>query len=301
MSERDLLIGVITGDRTWDDIKVWYKSARATGFTGQITLLVYGPDERWDNNVWVEMIHKDNIASNDLNFEIKFIKPIAEVQTLSDFMTYRFKWIYEYLNTYRNHQNVCITDVNDVVFQGDWSKNIGWSKVCVGGENLKYADEPWSRQNMLTCYGVEQFANIRDEEILCAGVIVGQAKYVRALCYLTFAIAKLGKPSTNGGGPDQAAMNIILREANLGNLGEFIRNDLIVHLGTHSEAIKAGAGDVGLIGMDSSKFVYPEISIGALLDLTGEPRQAWEVPPVEIVHQYTRIPYLKEFFRNKYA
>lgn len=289
MSERDLLIGVVTYDRTWDDIKVWYKSARDSGYTGDITILIYGGENREQYAKHVD----------DLSFDLKFIPPDNEnIKTLSDFMTWRFKWIYDYLKSYSQYRYVCITDVNDVVFQDDWSVKCKFfdDGVIVGGENLKYADEPWSRHNMLTCFGSEEFADIRDEEIQCAGVIAGTALDVRGFCLCLWALAHTGKPSANGGGPDQAAMNILLSETGAYN-AETI--DFIAHLGTHSEAIKAGSGDVSLAGVDIfEKFIGPEHEI---YDNEGDYSVEFEGRVIPIVHQYNRIPYLKEFFRNKYA
>lgn len=289
-----VIIGAITSNLSWDDVKVWYSSARASGYSDDMVLLVYdvGANDQLMND----------ISNHGIKWEI--IRNNQEIREINTFMYYRFKWIREYLlrnqHTAHPYKWVCITDVNDVVFQGDISIS-GPQDLMVGGENLTYKDEPWSRANMIGCFGSDQFIELRDKEIVCAGVMLGPVSFMLGFLMLLFALSKSASPSPNGGGPDQAALNILIREVDWGNKQPIPNNAWVAHLGTHPVAIANKSGDVGLSGENfDNKFIAE--SHGIQQPKTGEYQIISHITglPVAVVHQYNRISYLKEYFRNKY-
>lgn len=289
------LIGVITSNLDWKNVKVWYNSARASGYTGDIILLVY--------DVGANDYLMNELNNHGIRWEI--IRNNSEVQTINDFMYYRFHWIREYLlrdamTVLNPYKWVCITDVNDVVFQGDISIYRP-NYMMVGGENLTYKDEPWSRGNMISCFGSDQFISLRDCEIACAGVILGPVDFMLGFLLLLFALSKTAKPSSNGGGPDQAALNVLIREVDFGHRDITPNNSWVAHLGTHPVAIANKSGDIGQVVEDfTNKFIRE--SHGIQQPSTGEYSIISHLTglPVAVVHQYNRISYLKEYYENKY-
>ena len=120
--------------------------------------------------------------------------------------------------------------------------------LLVGSENMLYKDEPWGRNNMLQSFGEYFFDRLKDERIICAGVIAGTLEDVRDLCLTLWLVCRgMNQHVPGGGGPDQATLNILL-DTVVHKYTTFFTDPLngwVVHAGTTLPAIQAGSGGIG--------------------------------------------------------
>jgi hypothetical protein len=288
---KDLVIGAIQ-NLEYGVIVPWAKSLRDTGYDGDIVILY---------NLAARQQRANEEGFSTKAFEEYRIRTIwYEGPNLdnSNFMWYRFFMIWQHLWSHPDiYSNVLITDVSDVKFQTNPTGMLrdvfaGKNKIMVSSENFTYENEPWSNRNMRDCYGVFHFNEKLREEIYCAGVIAGKAEYISDLCKILYLVSKGGQQSTNGGGPDQAALNIILTSKPWLDVTFFSRPVLpnIVHLGTSMPAIESGSGDIGYlytrgqITPDQLKFAsayQPKLINGVWVTPDNE--------PYCVVHQYNRV------------
>lgn len=289
---KDVLVGVFS-NHSWDQVRPWAESLVASGFEGDKIAVTYG----------VAPSVTDKLHS--LGFDIHR-KDIFDVRNRANIVVQRFFDVPDVLSDYvRSEHRLITTDVADVIFQRNPSevldKLIGDSElILASGEGLTYENEPWSQRNMKLTFGEEAYNSLREHEILCAGVIAGRMDVLcAALSDVYFKCQGLPDQTPGGGGPDQAAFNLLMR-------GSY-RNECLVtghndewaaQMGTTIHAVKAGAGDIGLAYANSqdkeaflagfmanSLWYQPEIVNGQVIG--GHLRD-----PFAIVHQYNRVPEL---------
>ena len=205
----DLIIGCYT-DYNWDKIKFWVNSIEKSGFTGDKAMVVFNSDFA---TVQQLLNRGFNIFAFNRNDEQqRFFYP-------GNFsvVVQRFYHMWQFLNQLpegKNYDNVIATDVKDVVFQtnpSEWlTKNMGNKKLLVSSESLKYANEPWGNENMARSFPMMHSA-MMDKTIWNCGVLAGKADVIKDL-FLNIYLSCLGAPQhvPGGGGPDQAALNILL-------------------------------------------------------------------------------------------
>ena len=195
----------------------------------------------------------------------------------------RFLSIYHYLrDTWQDYNYVITTDVKDVYFQTDPFKFLVDRKLVIASEGLKYKDEPWGNENLFQTYGQYVHNEFKENEIFNVGTFGGESEYVKDMVFHIF---------TNGVNRpipivDQAVFNVLI------NTQPF--KDVVTKT-------TQWAAELGTI-MDPSKitsfrpnllFPEPVFEDGLLKDWTGQ------IFP--IVHQYDRVPVLKEFIQKKYG
>ena len=143
----------------------------------------------------------------------KYDKPSERI------MVDRFFHIHNFLSLLAQPEEVdrvIITDVRDVVFQSDPSDCLdeliypGGTDIILGSENIRYRDEPWGANNVQKAFGQYFYEKLENREIYCAGVIAGGLELIKDLCLNLWMICS-GAPASvpGGGGPDQAALNIL--------------------------------------------------------------------------------------------
>ncbi|MEX0595121.1 MAG: hypothetical protein WD512_01385 [Candidatus Paceibacterota bacterium] len=267
---------------------------------------------------WVESINKVDfpgykyVIVSDISKELSSIlkekgftvidKGKTDTQ-INNIVVDRFFDVSDFLKTFDEEVRYVIsTDVRDVIFQrnpSEWlEENMGDAEVVVSGEGFKYEDEPWSRNNMITAFGSEQYEFMRDKPIHCAGVIAGTKEgIIRLFDEIWFACQ--GKPPyvPGGGGPDQSAFNIILNTQYDLVRVKYTTNDdtWACQLGTTVPAIKAGSGD---IGHEFAKRYFSGLYLDEVKQkmLAKEPKLDGKTilnndgKPYYIIHQYDRIP-----------
>lgn len=286
---KDIVIGCIT-NYNFDKIKYWVNSLDRSGFTGDKIMICYNIDydvveELTKRGYIIFGFHKNDEARR-LEYNKKDFNICLE----------RFIHIWYFLNNLQNKEQyryVISTDVKDVVFQSnpsEWlEKNIGNKKINVASESLKYKDEPWGTHNLYQSFGPLIHQNNNENTIYNAGTISGEFNTFVDLC-LNIFLACGGAPSNvpGGGGPDQAALNVLLNLQPYKDITNFATSEsgYAAQLGTTADPNKIEEFKKVLLEPT------PYLEDGIVKTSTGV--------PFSIVHQYDRVPSWKNIIESKY-
>jgi hypothetical protein len=286
---QDIVVGCITG-YTWDKIKVWVNSLDQSGFKGQKIMLCYNIGY----DVAEELTKRDyTIIAFKRNDEEKRF----EYKENFNIMLERFIHLWYFLNRIQDKQNyryVIATDVRDVIFQknpSEWlEKNLGDKTINVASESIRYKDEPWGKNNLTLSFGPLIYEANQNNLVYNAGTVSGKLDTMLDL-FLNLYMSCGGAPQNvpGGGGPDQAALNVLLNTVTYKNTTRFTKSEegWAAQLGTTADPSK----------LDSFKPFLDEPSPimkdGLVCTSKGE--------PFYLVHQYDRVPEWKEIIEKKYA
>lgn len=180
---------------------------------------------------------------------------------------------------------VMMSDVKDVVFQDDLAKfydnQIGNDWVA-GGENVRYEDEPWGRDNLAQSFPHE-YEGLKDYEIINAGTFSAYHRIMMEICRFVYHMS-VGNRVHN---PDQAALNVFLRHSAIEPMGRVysIRDRYAIQCGTVLDPTK------NLTQMNASNPIVQDD--GTVLSPFGT--------PYYIVHQYDRHNQLKQIIDQRYS
>jgi hypothetical protein len=287
---KDVVIGAIT-NYNWDQIKCWVNSLDQSGFDGLKVMLCYNIS--YDV---VEELSKRNYTvfafkRNDEEKRLEYGKQNFNI------CLDRFLHIWYFLNKLQDknqYRYVIATDVGDVIFQSnpsEWlEKNIGKKEINVGSECIQYKNEEWNKQNMYLSFGPMVYEDMQDQLVYNAGAIAGKFDSFIDLCktiFLTCGGAPVHVPG--GGGPDQAALNVLLNTKAFKDITNFAKSS------------DGWAAQLEIMANPNK--------IEKLKDFIDEPRlqiQNGEVFTYDnkkycIVHQYDVVPELSKHIREKYA
>jgi len=270
---RDLVIGAVS-NYNYDEIKYWVNSLNSCGFTGEKVLLCYNIKDEV-----IEILNSKSINTIKINDDGK------------DILVKRFYHYWIILNRlqkYENFRYVISTDVRDVIFQknpSEWlEKNLNEYKINASSESIRYRDEDWGRNNLTNAFGELLYNHNRDNIVYNAGVMSGDYETLKDL-YLNVFLTCGGSPThvMGGGGPDQAAYNILLNTHTYKNITKFTspEEEWAAQLGTTGDPLK--------IDHYRQFLVDPE---PIMIDNTICTSKKGE--PFYIVHQYNR-----SIWRNK--
>ena len=287
---KDVIIGVVD-NYNWDKIKYWANSINASGFTGHKALIVYNMDADTVKILEKEQFILIGAGEYDPSTGFKYPHPSDRI------MVDRFFHIYNFLNLLANPEEVnrvIITDVRDVVFQDNPTTRldellVNGHEIILGSENLKYKDEPWGANNMKQSFGQYFYEQMADKEIFCAGVIAGMGDAVKDFCLNLWMICRGSNAQIpGGGGPDQAALNVIL------NMIPWYHT---TYRSNHKEGWACQSGTVA----DPNKIndFRPHI-VDCEPVWDGEFVKTPSGKKYVIVHQYNRVPEWKQVIEKKY-
>lgn len=282
----DIIIGSYT-NYNWDQIKTWVKSIDQSGFTGDKAMIVFNSDY---DTVQMLLDHNFNIfAFNRDDNKRQFFYPGQ-----FSIVVQRFYHLWQYINNVseKKYKNIITTDVKDVVFQSDpskWlAKNLGSKKILVSSESLSYKNEAWGNHNMYQSFPMVHNW-MSDKTIWNCGVLAGDINVMKDL-FLNIYLTSLGAPQQvpGGGGPDQAALNILLNLEPYSKITKFVTSE-------DGWACQAGTT------VDPQK-------IDAFRPHLLDPEPTWDGEFVNtskgkrfaIVHQWDRVPSWKDAIINKY-
>ena len=310
---KDLIIGGASG-YNWDQLKYWVNSIKKTRFKGDVVIVATNMSGETvkklvENDVKVyaygQRTEDGGIGKTDNN-----IPPHVE----------RFLFIWDYLRKNKDtYRFITVTDTRDVIFQEDPSKFLGanlfsQSIVCAS-EGLAYKDEPWGNKNLLDTFGPLVYDELKDGLIYNVGTIAGFYEEVRDLLLQIF-FQSVNRPIPI---VDQAVFNFLVNQHPLVGETLFTNNNTgwAIQLGTTKAAVEAGAGDIGMaVRQDPSKMdeyikvyqdVQPLISgdqviVGSVTDTSVVDGDLVPVKvPYTIVHQWDRVPAIKELVMKKYG
>lgn len=135
--------------------------------------------------------------------------------------------------TFKNYRKILLTDVSDVIFQGDPFDDTPESFLYFGGEDhnstfsKNLANGFWIRE----CFGEDLLREIQDEKIVCAGTTIGSTERIKQyLTIMTDILCELleKNPSLHAHYIDQGVHNYIsymkLIEHDVKSVGDHIAN-----------------------------------------------------------------------------
>lgn len=295
---KDLIIGGAS-NYDWNHLKYWVNSIKKTGFKGDVVLVATNlsgetVSKLTDNDVKVyaygQQTSDGGIAKTENN-----IPPHVE----------RFIFIWDFLRKNSDeYRYVIATDTRDVIFQKDpvefLEKKLLTQSIICSSEGLAYKDEPWGSKNLLDTFGSLVYDELKDNMIYNVGTIAGFADEVRDLLLQVF-FQSVNRPIPI---VDQAVFNFLISLLPLESetLKTSNESGWAIQLGTTLEAIKAGAGDIGqIIRQDPSKLdeyikVYQDVQPVIDNDLVTN-----GYVPFTIVHQWDRVPAIRELIEKQYG
>lgn len=241
---KDLIIGGAS-NYTWDDLKYWVNSIRRSGFSGDVVLVA--------TNMKKETI--DRLTNEGVMLEL-----YGKQQENGDIVAHsngaphveRFFYIWNYLkNNASKYEFVISTDTRDVVFQDNpsaWLDEhfaLGYEELIASSEGMLYEDEPWNNQNLYQAFGPYFHNYYKSMVIHNVGVLAGFAEQMRDLFFMIFQMS-INRPIPI---VDQVVYNVLLNQEPYKQTTKFVSNKdaWAAQLGTTLEAVKSGAGDIGMM------------------------------------------------------
>lgn len=250
---KDLIIGGAS-NYTWNELKYWINSIKRSGFSGDVVLVATNITKETIEKLTNEGIILSLYGTKDEEGNIKAHSngaPHVE----------RFFYIWNYLkDKIEEYDFVIATDTRDVVFQtnpSDWINEsifTGYESLIASSEGMKYEDEPWNNQNLIEAFGPYFHNYYKDMMIHNVGVLAGKIAQMRDLFFMIFQMS-INRPIPI---VDQVVYNILLQQSGFKEAVKFTTNKdaWAVQLGTTLEAVKSGAGDLGLsVKQDPSKII----------------------------------------------
>lgn len=284
---KDVVVGCIT-NYNFEKIKYWVNSLDTCGFTGDKVMVCYniGYDvaEELTKRNYKVLAFENNKEEKKLQRHGDFNICLERFYDIWAFFKYTITEEYRYMIS---------TDVKDVVFQTNPStwleNNIGDKKINVACESIRYKDEPWGKHNLLQCFPAPIFDQMHKKLIFNAGTISGD--YKTLLDFFLNIYMFCGRSPENvpgGGGPDQAALNVLLRLQPFRSITNFAMSE-------HGYAAQLGTtADPSKIGEFRKYLAEPEPIMQNDLVCTSKG------VPFSIVHQYDRVPEWKKIIEKKY-
>ena len=277
----DLLIGGMH-NLLKEEVEVWYKSARDSGFEGDIVLLAYNEPQQVLDSIAQDGVIIVKPEVDHLN------RPNTEhiIPRIGKFEINRLRfydiWTILLQTDYRY---VITTDVRDVVFQSNpipWlGKHMGEHELVVGSEGLAYGDSKYNSQDMIRNYGpfIREYL-VKNSPLVCCGVLAGTARAIKETSLMMYLIATGCQDYA-----EQAALNIMLSNGWDAKITTF-DDGYIVHCGTAFDEKFSDEWQC----LTSPKPIWKD---GMMYKQDGT--------PVVIVHQYNRIAGAVESYRARYA
>lgn len=289
---KDLLIGAVDL-YDWSKIKNWAKSIRATGFDGDVVLLTY----RLTNEA--EVIEK----AAELNITLikcehdSFGRPLVHNQMNRDTICHQMRLfhIWQYLTqTNEKYRFVVTADVRDVIFQSDpfvYLEDLckkyydNQPDIIAASENILYGEEAWNFDNLLQGYGpyIAQHAKKRKYEVFNVGTLGGKASAMADLCLLLYTMGQ-GRYIPN----DQSSFGIVVNEGYMQDIWTMkMSRGWAFQCGS---TIEPGRTVPQIEPINTIYKMQPD----GIVTLTND-------TPYVILHQYDRVPGLKELVEKRYV
>ena len=279
---KDVVVGCIT-NYDWDKIKFWANSLDNSGFTGDKVIIAYNLHYDVIKELSSRGYTVYGFGKDDETEQVFYTKPNFNICLERFFHTRIF------LNNL-DYRYIIATDVKDVVFQknpSEWlEQNIGDKKIVVASESITYQDEDWGRNNMQQSFGDIIYDYVKENVIYNAGTISGDFHTMMDF-FLNIFLACGNSPEhvQGGGGPDQAALNVLLNMSPYKQITKFVDSE------------EGWACQLGTSG-NPDKFKYLTEPSPMMQDDIVTTSQGI---PFTIVHQYDRIPDWKKIIEEKYS
>lgn len=270
---KDIIIGSIVNYYP-KDVSCWINSILMSGFNGDVIVINFGcPRET------IDYLQDRGVKCYD-----------AELNGLH-IVVQRFFMMWKILHLYNISDYRCVfaSDVRDVIFQKNPSSRFlhtGYQNagILAATENIRYRDEEWGNNNLRVSYP-HLYGYMKDQLIYCAGFITGEIELFRDMCLHIYHLSLIGGDPQ----PDQAAYNILI------NMRPALYN---THFTEEGEAwcvnlgTSLGENAVG----KNEQFLFDPPPI-----VKGDTVYNFEEKEYYVVHQYDRVPGLKQLIENKFG
>jgi hypothetical protein len=209
----------------------------------------------------------------------------------------RFLHIWYFLKNIKDKEQyryIIATDVGDVIFQSnpsEWlEKNLKDKDLNISCECIQYKNEEWNKQNMYLSFGPLVYEHMQDKLVYNAGTIAGKFDSFLDLCINIF-LSSGGSPMNvpGGGGPDQAALNVLMTLNPYKNVTNFAKS-------------KDGwAAQLEIMANPNKIAKLKDYITEPLLKIKDNIVYTCDDKKYCIVHQYDVVPELSKYIREKYA
>jgi hypothetical protein len=270
---KDIVIGT-AHNLKYDYIEMWCNSLDQSGFDG-IKVLVA---TNMDFNILYRLSDRGYHVFDNLN-------GLTEHGSVYVNRFYHYWYLLKHVIPIMNDikpRYVIATDVSDVIFQSNPSvgleENIGEDRILASSEAVQYMHEPWNRENMINSFGEHVYNLHKKNIVLNAGVIAGECEFIADLFLKIYLMCSFA-PSIvrGGGGPDQAAYNILLSSS--------VYSDKL----KVSTSYDTWAAQLGTIS-PQKRSVYGDNIHEPEPTFIDDVVCTYDGKPYTIVHQYNRIP-----------
>ena len=248
-----------------EQIKPFVESIEQSGFNGEKLMLVY------------------EITQDTIDYLKNKGWLLIQSEPQQHIILQRFRDMYQILHQYETDVIIWV-DVKDIIFQKDptdWLNKWMRRDILAFSESLKFADEAWARLNAGTSFPME-WEWLQNEEIYCAGTIVGKKEAIRDL------FIDIYRWSLTTSNPeqlaDQAAYNILIHMYQWKDKVQFVKQQEGFAAQLH---LKLKKGDI---------LPYTE----ELSTIDGNEIKNSKGELYTLVHQYDRNEELKKLIENKY-
>jgi hypothetical protein len=271
---KDLIIGTSTR-YGWEQLKNWVLSIKSTSFKGDLVLVVMECDQ-----TTVDKLQQEGVKVVTVNKTLDYRSKIpVHVE--------RFIHMYHYLKS-NEYRYVVSTDVKDVIFQSDpidyIVKNIGDKKLMCASESLIYKNEPWGNDNLMQTFGKYIYNEFHEKEIFNVGTLAGEHKYIKDLM-LSLFLSSINRPIPI---VDQATYNVMMHTEPWLTVTKQCRSE------------DGWACQLGTTG-DPNKIEYFKPNLLENTPVFKEGKVYTSNNKLfSIVHQYDRVPVLKEAIDARY-
>lgn len=248
-----------------EQIRPFVESIEQSGFKGDKLMLVY------------------EITQDTIDYLTNKGWLLVQSEPQQHIILQRFRDMYQLLHQYETDVIIWV-DVKDIIFQKDpteWLNKWMRRDILAFSESLKFGDEAWARLNAGTSFPME-WEWLQNEEIYCAGTIVGKKEAIRDL------FIDIYRWSLTTSNPeqlaDQAAYNILIHMYQWKDKVQFVKQQEGFAAQLH---LKLKKGDI---------LPYTE----ELSTIDGNEIKNSKGELYTLVHQYDRNEELKQLIENKY-
>ena len=282
---KDIVVGCITG-YTFDKIKPWVNSLDRSGFDGVKVMICYNVDYATVEELVKRQYTVLAFGKNDNLKKFEYKENFSIVVE-------RFLHMWYFLKKFQGQYRYIIsTDVKDVIFQtnpSEWlEKNIGDKEINVACESIHYKDEDWGNHNLFKAFGPLVHDHNKDNLIYNAGTVSGKFDTMLDFFLNVYMLCNGTSHFTEGGGgPDQAAVNILLNMKSYKDITNFAMSE-------DGYAAQLGTTGPQVAGKYADKLVEKSPILVDNMVCTSDGR------PFSIVHQYDRVPEWKQMIEKKY-
>ena len=269
---KDIIIGCIN-NYTPDIIKPWVESIIKSGFKGDKVVISFGLP----------------VSTVEYLIEQEFQVFESSLNPGEFIHNRRFLDIWHLLESSEPYRFVITTDVKDVIFQEDptkWLEEYLEKPILASSEWLKVKDEEWNSRNILTNYP-HIHSIIEDKEACNVGVLAGTGNEFKHFCLQLYSFIITKQPGEDYA--DQAAFNCLIHMNHFKDIVQFVReaDGWNCQLGTTLDP------------RVKQKYLPYHLEPLPVYDNEGRIYNS-KNKLFCLVHQYDRVPELKNNILNKY-